>query len=149
MIVNGLSLVRAAPIRDMLTTKERLHGVSHGLDESGYDIRTRERIVLHPLRRFALASSMELFQMPTDLVGLPCNKSSWARRGLDASMTTKIEPGWHGYLTIEMVYVGWGRLVIPAGAGILSVVFHQLSDPRAYTGKYQNQEARPIAAKES
>ena len=146
MIVNGPSLLKASPIENMLTYKAKSHGVSHGLDESGYDIRTRERIVLHPFKRFALASSMERFTMPTDMVGRPCNKSTWARRGLDASMTTKIEPGWHGYLTIEMIYVGWGRLVIPAGGGILSVLFEQLTNRCQYNGKYQHQGAAPTAS---
>jgi dCTP deaminase len=147
MIVNGTTLYNRAPIENMLPEKMRAHGVSYGLDESGYDIRTRERVVLHPFRRFALASSMERFVMPDDLVGLPKNKSTWARRGLDASMTTKIEPGWHGYLTIEMAYYGWGRLVIPAGAGILSIVFCELTDKRVYGGKYQGQAPRPIKAR--
>jgi len=146
MVVNGQSLLDAAPIENMLDHKAKAHGVSYGLDESGYDIRTRERIVLMPFKRLALASSIERFTMPTNLVGRPCNKSTWARRGLDASLTTKIEPGWSGHLTIEMVYNGWLPLIIPAGSGILSVLFEQLTDPAQYDGKYQNQGAAPVRA---
>lgn len=146
MIVNGQSLLKAAPIENMLDFKAKAHGVSYGLDESGYDIRTRERIVLMPFKRFGLVSSIERFTMPTNLVGRPCNKSTWARRGLDASMTTKIEPGWHGNLTIEMVYYGYWPLIIPAGCGILSVLFEQVTDPAQYDGKYQNQGAAPVRA---
>lgn len=146
MIINGQSLLDAAPIEYMSNRKLRSHGVSYGLDESGYDIRTRERVVLHPFKRFDLVSSLERFTMPTHLVGLLCNKSTWARRGLDASLTTKIEPGWHGHLTIEMFYYGWWPLVIPSGSGILSVVFHELSDERMYDGKYQGQGPAPVSA---
>lgn len=146
MIINGQSLLEAAPIENMIPEKRRAFGMSYGLDESGYDIRVRERVVLHPFKRFALASSLERFAMPDNLVGLPCNKSSWARKALDASITTKIEPGWHGYLTVEMVYSGWKPLVIPAGCGILSIVFHEISDRQRYAGKYQGQGAQPVAA---
>lgn len=149
MVINGQSLFQLSPIAGMIDYKSKAHGVSYGLDESGYDIRLKQRIVLHPFKRFALGSSVEKFTMPTNLVGLPCNKSTWARRGLDASMTTKIEPGWHGYLTIEMFYTGWKPLVIEAGSGILSIVFHEISDNMAYAGKYQNQPDKPIAARSS
>lgn len=89
----------------MMGVKERLHGVSHGLSEAGYDIRIKQDVVLHPLRRFALASTIEYFQMPDNLVGVVHDKSTWARRKLSVQNTC-IEPGWCGYLTLELVYYG-------------------------------------------
>jgi len=62
---------------------------------------------------------------------------------------TVIEPGWEGWLTLELVYHGWKPLHIPAGAGIAQVIFHQTTDRAAYTGKYQNQPDEPVKAKES
>jgi dCTP deaminase len=145
MIVNGKSLYRCAPLDPMLDSKMRSHGVSYGLAEAGVDIRIRESVVLHPLRRFTLASSVERFQMPDDLVGLVKDKSTWARRGLSV-FNTVVEPGWEGYLTYELVYHGWGVLRIPAGVGIAQVLFHQLVEPARYVGKYDKQPARPVAA---
>jgi len=164
MIYNGLSLLSAAPIKDMLTTKERAHGVSHGLSEAGYDVRIKQEVHFdvggseRQVRRvyldgmgcpgnFALASTVEEFQMPPYLVGIVHDKSTWARRGLSVRNTV-IEPGWHGFLTLELVYDGNTRLTIPAGAGIAQIIFHELASPANYDGKYQNQPDKPVQARE-
>jgi dCTP deaminase len=52
-------------------------------------------------------------------------------------------------LTLELVYHRWWPLHIPAGAGIAQVIFHQLHEPAAYTGKYQGQPDEPVKARES
>ncbi len=145
MILNGLGLYNARPVSPMLSGKKRDHGVSWGLAEAGYDIRIKQDVWLFPFRRFRLASAIEKFEMPADLVGIVHDKSTWARRGLSV-FNTVIEPGWYGYLTLELVYHGWRPLHIPAGAGIAQVMFHQITEPGKYTGKYQNQEDRPVAA---
>ena len=147
MIINGKELFARAILDPMVPLKNRGNGFSWGLTECGYDIRIAQRVVLHPFRRFVLASSIERFQMPNDLMGRVLNKSTWARRGLDASMTTNIEPGWEGYLTIELNYHRYKPLVIPAGAGICQVIFEQIKTPAQYDGKYQNQANKPVEAK--
>ena len=83
--------------------------------------------------------------MPADLVGIVHDKSTWARRGLSV-FNTVIEPGWQGFLTLELAYHRWGILRIPAGAGIAQVLFHRTTEGAAYRGKYQNQPARPVQA---
>lgn len=174
MVVNGSGLLLAAPIIDMADGKMvGKGGTSFGLGEAGYDIRIKQnvmftggnpRIVFHydvcdclgqptgrfdeSTGRFALASAIEQFQMPNNLVGIVHDKSTWARRGLSV-FNTVIEPGWHGFLTLELVYHGEGDLIIPAGSGIAQVMFHQVREPRAYTGKYQFQDDRPVAAIDS
>ena len=145
MIVNGRTLYAKQPIVGMIDTKHRAHGVSYGLTEAGYDLRIAEAVTLHPFKRFSLAYASEPFAMPTDLVGVVHDKSTWARRGLSV-FNTVIEPGWHGFLTLELVYNGWWPLRIPAGAGIAQVLFHQTTEAAAYGGKYQHQPARPVAA---
>jgi dCTP deaminase len=129
----------------MLKTKQRAHGVSYGLTEAGYDLRIAQSVTLHPFRRFCLASASEPFAMPQDLVGIVHDKSTWARRGLSV-FNTVIEPGWQGFLTLELVYHGRGVLRIPEGAGIAQVIFHRTTEGAAYSGKYQNQPARPVSA---
>lgn len=145
MIVNGKTLVLASPVIPMPLSKQKSHGVSHGLSEAGIDLRIAEAVTLHPFKRFSLAYASEEFAMPTDLVGVVHDKSTWARRGLSV-FNTVIEPGWKGFLTLELVYHGWGVLRIPAGAGIAQVLFHWTTDYAAYAGKYQHQPARPVAA---
>ena len=164
MVINGFSLLKAAPIKDMESTKVARHGVSFGLGEAGYDIRIKQAVTfkpneyftivmnccvdgeMHVNTRFALASSMEEFQMPEHLMGIVHDKSTWARKGLSV-FNTVIEPGWKGFLTLELVYHGSTPLCIPPGAGIAQVVFHELKCPAAYNGKYQNQENKPVPAK--
>lgn len=161
MIVNGQALIDAWPIRDMLNEKVQHAGVSHGLTEVGYDIRLKQTIIFtgssvmtpavfvdgERTRRgnFTLASAMEEFDMPATLCGVVHDKSTWARQGLSV-FNTVIEPGWKGFLTLELVYHGYPELVIPAGSGIAQVIFHQAQHPARYNGKYQNQEDRPVAA---
>ena len=146
MILNGKLLLKAAPIADMLGTKEQAHGVSHGLTEAGYDIRIKQGVIMNRSNRFVLASSVERFNMPTHLVGVVHDKSTWARRGLSV-FNTVIEPGWHGWLTLELVYHGSENLIIPDGAGIAQVLFHELHSVASYDGKYQGQEDRPVEAR--
>ena len=164
MISNGKHLLVAAPIKNMLNTKVREHGVTHGLSEAGYDIRIHQEIrflVDDGGRRtvtivdgllstanpgtFTLASAIEEFQMPNHLVGIVHDKSTWARQGLSV-FNTVIEPGWNGFLTLELVYHGNEDLIIPAGSGIAQVIFHDVSDPVQYNGRYQQQPNRPVPA---
>lgn len=144
MIVNKWALLDAAPIEDMLHYKEQEHGVSYGLSEAGYDIRIKQEVRYERGQRgLVLASAIEKFQMPSDLVGIVHDKSTWARQGLSV-LNTVIEPGWRGFLTLELVYHGHKDLIIPAGAGIAQVLFHQTEVLTTYEGKYQDQADGPV-----
>ncbi len=166
MIINGNCLLAADPIVDMVRGKMvGPGGTSFGLGEAGYDIRIKQGITFEERGdrmqfcfdphntpdwhwqegRFCLASAIEEFRMPEDLVGIVHDKSTWARRGLSV-FNTVIEPGWKGFLTLELVYHGQRRLDIPAGSGIAQVVFHKTAEHAAYSGKYQDQPDRPVIA---
>ena len=168
MIINGQSLLRAKPIEGMETEKIRFQGTSYGLSEAGYDIRIKQDVtfikdafgdrvtVREPdgteetfFGSFCLASSIEAFDMPRNLVGVVHDKSTWARKALSV-FNTVIEPGWKGKcLTLELVFHGSGVLHIPAGAGIAQVLFHSLVEEGDYgDGKYQNAHDRPQPALE-
>lgn len=158
MVVNGYKLLNLAPIDDMLSYKVYHEGVSHGMSEAGYDIRIKQGILFAPdigvavdchvqnrRGRFTIASTVERFKMPSNLMGIVHDKSSWARRGLSV-FNTVIEPGWEGFLTLELVYHGEGTLEIRAGSGIAQVVFHEVTDAVIYAGRYQNQADEPVHA---
>lgn len=174
MIVNGSKLLDAAPIKNMLETKEKNYGYSHGMSEAGYDIRIAEDIIFSPGEkqwwklwglgpsitrwrknaewrdpiipgRFCLASTFDEFQMPDHLVGIVHDKSTWARQGLSV-YNTVIEPGWKGILTLELSFSGEEPLNIPAGVGIAQVLFHETAQRATYNGKYQNAGAGPQEA---
>lgn len=170
MIINRQTLLSLAPIKHMVPDKRREHGVTSGMSEAGYDIRIDQSIkffsggaagvriehdeatgiaVHYPFSgRFVIASAMEEFDMPTNLVGIVHDKSTWARRGLSV-FNTVIEPGWKGFLTLELVYHGHEELIIPAGSGIAQVVFHTTSNEAEYAGRYQHQSRGPVPAKSS
>ena len=156
-VINGKTLLEKSPIRGMYPTKMKNHGVSCGLGEAGYDIRIKQEIKFRPLMlgpqievdgepefgRFCIASAIEEFDMPADLVGIVHDKSTWARQGLSV-FNTVIEPGWKGFLTLELVFHGNKEVVIPAGAGIAQVIFTSLAHDASYEGKYQHQADMPV-----
>lgn len=167
MVVNGNSLYRSSQLLDIPDHKVSEHGVSYGLGEAGYDIRIKQDITFYRLfglipmvkvvdgnqvsrhlGKFTLASAIEKFNMSPSCVAIVHDKSTWARRALSV-FNTVIEPGWKGYLTLELVYHGRNKLHIPAGAGIAQVLFHLVQEPANYNGKYMNQENQPVAARPS
>lgn len=125
--------------------KTTSHGLSGGLSACGYDIHIAQDV--HIWRgQFVLASSVERFDMPTDCVAVVHDKSTWARRGL-AVQNTVIEPGWRGYLTLELTLHADVPLQINEGSPIAQVLFHQLDGHvPAYRGKYDDQPNRPVGA---
>lgn len=86
--------------------------------------------------------------MPNNLLGKVCDKSSWARRGL-VVQNTVIEPGWHGYLTLELSNIGDEVISITRGTPIAQIVFHLLLEDteQPYSGRYQNQDPGPQQAR--
>ena len=167
MIINQQALLKAQPIKGMMGLKVRDAGpTSYGLSEAGYDITIAQSVGFfkyaegpavgrrgvcinsreHQNGRFVLASALEKFQMPKDLLGVVHDKSTWARKGLSV-FNTVIEPGWHGFLTLELVYHGEEDLFIPKGSGIAQVLFHKVTESVEYNGKYQNQPSGPVQAR--
>jgi dCTP deaminase len=123
-----------------------VNGMTAGLSCAGYDIRSKEGWMLAP-GSFVLVSSVEHFWMPNDLVGRVADKSTWARRGL-AVQNTVIEPGWRGWLTLEVTNHGPGPLHIHAGDPIAQIIFEQMLAPpeKPYAGRYQDQADEPVPA---
>jgi dCTP deaminase len=123
------------------------HGMSYGLASAGYDIRINQDLVVDA-KEFALASSVEFFSLPSDLDMNVFDKSTWARQGISLFNTTA-EPGWRGYLTLEIVNHSGRAVQLKRGMPIAQVKFNLLAaaTERPYTGKYQNQSNEPVQAK--
>ena len=117
------------------------YGMSYGLGPAGYDVRIAENITLKP-GAFALASTMERFDMPADLLAFVHDKSTWARQGLSL-FNTVIEPKWFGVLTLELVNNSIVELQLKTGMPIAQIVFMRLDEPTElpYFGRYQDQKA--------
>lgn len=120
-------------------------GMTFGVGPAGYDVRIAEEV--HVGRGdCVLASTVEQFTMPADVLAYVKDKSTWARRGI-ALQNTVIEPGWRGFLTLEITNHA-SYVHIPAGVPIAQIVFHRLESATLspYAGKYQDQPAGPQAA---
>lgn len=144
-IASYQTIKRLRPL-EPLHERTKAFGLTYGLSAAGYDIRLREATALYS-GDFALASSIERFHMPSNLLGVVHDKSTLARMGL-AVLNTIIEPGWQGYLTIELSNHGKTTLNLCSGQPIAQIIFHLLDEPTEcpYTGKYQNQAAGPQQA---
>lgn len=85
--------------------------------------------------------------MPRNVLATVRDKSSWARVGLQV-FNTVIEPGWSGFLTLELVNHGRERLYLYEGDPIAQILFDYIDeDTTGYTGKYQDQERGPQEAR--
>jgi len=145
MILAGQQIRKLKPIKPFLE-RTTYNGMSFGLSHAGYDVRIAETIMLWP-GPSVLASTVEEFFMPNDLVAFVHDKSSWARRGLSL-FNTVIEPGWCGFLTLELVNHSTSALHIEAGSPIAQIIFMRMEEPaeKPYAGKYQNQKRGPQEA---
>jgi dCTP deaminase len=152
-----------------VTSNDRGKVVSFGLTSFGYDIRlgttfveylpghapadpktpstlhhttyTAETYTLKP-GAFVLAHSAEHFAIPSDIVGICVGKSTYARLGIHV-LVTPLEPGWRGYLTLEIANLSNVAVMLHANEGIAQIMFHQGDVPwTTYAdrgGKYQDQ----------
>lgn len=139
MIASNQTLWRLKPVAPMCT-RSKSNGMTYGVGPAGIDLRIAEDVIVYGAG-FKLASCMERFEMPYNLLGVVHDKSTWARLGL-CVQNTVIEPGWHGYLTIELTNHSATPLNIKAGTPICQVVFHILdaNTELPYKGKYQDQK---------
>lgn len=145
MILSGQS-IRERNFIQPFELQYKIFGVTGGLGPAGYDIRLREDVLIEP-GGFMLGSSIEHLQMPHDLVGMIKDKSTWIRRGLTVGNTV-IEPGWRGFLTLELFNNSKDFVGVNAGCPIAQVVFQLLDQATEspYNGKYQDQPNYPIEA---
>lgn len=123
--------------------------MTFGLGPAGYDVRIAEGMTV-AAGQFVLASTVERFDMPNDVLSQVCDKSTWARRGM-VVQNTIIEPGWRGYLTLELTNHSGGLIDIRAGDPIAQIIFFRLEAPTElpYSGKYQDQQSGPQPARGS
>ena len=146
MILSAQSIIARSEMIYPFSFRSKAHGLTFGIGPAGYDVRIAEMLFL-PSGGFELASTIERFKMPDDILGIVHDKSTWARQGI-ALQNTVIEPGWSGFLTIEVSNHGHYPVSIKEGSPIAQIIFHQLDHATnsPYDGKYQNQEAGPQAA---
>jgi dCTP deaminase len=84
-----------------------------------------EAFVLHP-GEFALASTLEFFQIPIDLAARLEGRSTWGRLGLQVHATAGfVDPGFTGALTFELSNVSTVPLCLYPGVRIGQLCFFE------------------------
>lgn len=98
---------------------------------------------LIPPNSFALAETVEYFEIPRDILAICLGKSTYARTGIIVNVTP-LEPEWRGKVTIEISNTTPLPAKIYAGEGIAQILFHRAEQVcrTSYAdkkGKYQDQ----------
>jgi dCTP deaminase len=115
------------------------------------EVKPDEAFILHP-GEFVLGSTLERVGIPDDLVARLEGKSSLGRLGLLIHSTAGyVDPGWDGYLTLELSNVANLPITLYPGMKIGQISFFQLTSPAETPygragNKYQGQRG-PTASR--
>ena len=149
----------------------RQNVISYGLSSYGYDMRVARAfriftnvnsavvdpknfddrsfvefegdVCIIPPNSFALATSVEYFRIPRNIMTVSVGKSTYARCGIITNVTP-FEPEWEGHVTLEISNTTPLPARIYANEGISQVLFFESDEPceTSYAdkqGKYQKQ----------
>ncbi|RMB02318.1 dCTP deaminase [Thermoactinomyces vulgaris] len=145
--------------------------VSYGLSSYGYDLRVADEykifhnalnpvidpkaidsdsfldykgdVCIIPPNSFALARSVEYFRIPENVLAICVGKSTYARCGIITNVTP-LEPGWEGYVTLEISNTTPLPAKIYSNEGLCQILFLESDEDcevsyRTKKGKYQFQ----------
>lgn len=111
------------------------------------DITVQGPTFILPPRGYALANTIETFDMPADVAGTCMTKSTYARCGLLVNVTP-LEPEWNGFLTLELANLTDLPMLLYVEEGIAQILFNQIEKPETTyadrAGKYMGQPRRPV-----
>lgn len=108
-------------------------------------------VCIIPPNSFALASSVEYFRIPRNIMTVCLGKSTYARCGIVVNVTP-FEPEWEGHVTLEFSNTTPLPAMVYANEGVAQVLFFRGDEEcdvsyRDRNGKYMNQSNEPIAPK--
>jgi len=148
MTIAAAQTIRRLGLVEPLMNKTISHGMSYGLGPAAYDVRVAETKWLWP-KTGRLFSIMERIQIPPGMAERVHDKSTWARRFVTIQ-NTLIQPGWKGFLTLELTNHSWRPVCIRAGMPIAQIVFEFLDEETEipYGGKYQDQSPGACPARQ-
>lgn len=119
---------------------------------SEIDISDGEPFILQPAD-FVLATTIESFELPNDLLARLEGRSSLGRLGIVVHSTASVfEPGWRGKVVMELGNMGRMAVALYPGMRVCALTFEQLSSPsevpynKKASAKYIGQKT-PIASK--
>ncbi len=146
--------------------------ISYGLSSYGYDARVSDEfkiftdvdsvivdpkafstksfvdrktdVCIIPPNSFVLATTIEYFRIPEDVVVICLGKSTYARCGIIVNVTP-LEPGWEGHVTLEFSNTTPLPAKVYANEGACQLMFLEGNEPcevsyAARAGKYMGQK---------
>ena len=158
-------------IKPFVSKQKRGTSISYGLSSFGYDARVSNEFKIFtdvdsvvvdpknfknnsfvsrkgdecviPPNSFALASTVEYFKIPRDILVICLGKSTYARCGIIVNVTP-LEPGWEGHVTLEFSNTTPLPAKIYANEGIAQFIFLKGNEVPEVTyadrkGKYMGQ----------
>ena len=158
-------------IKPFVDQQKREKNISYGLSSFGYDARVANEFKIFtdinfavvdpknfksnsfvsrkgneciiPPNSFALASTVEYFKIPKDVLVICLGKSTYARCGIIVNVTP-LEPGWEGHVTLEFSNTTPLPAKIYANEGAAQFIFLQGNEEPMTTyaqrnGKYMKQ----------
>ena len=158
-------------IKPFVSEQKREKTISYGLSSFGYDARVSDEFKIFtdvdsaivdpknfknnsfvsrknkeciiPPNSFALASTIEYFKIPKNILVICLGKSTYARCGIIVNVTP-LEPGWEGHVTLEFSNTTPLPAKIYANEGAAQLIFLQGNEEPSITyekrnGKYMKQ----------
>ena len=158
-------------IKPFVSEQKRGKNISYGLSSFGYDARVSSEFKIFtdvdsalvdpknfsnnsfvsrkskecviPPNSFVLASTVEYFKIPKDVLVICLGKSTYARCGIIVNVTP-LEPGWEGYVTLEFSNTTPLPAKIYANEGAAQFIFLKGNEAPEITydqrnGKYMKQ----------
>jgi dCTP deaminase len=160
-----------AMIKPFVSEQKNINIISYGLSSFGYDARVsnefkiftdvdsvvvdpknfknhsfvsrKGNVCIIPPNSFALASTVEYFKIPKNVLVICLGKSTYARCGIIVNVTP-LEPGWEGHVTLEFSNTTPLPAKIYANEGAAQFIFLKGDEEPAITyakrnGKYMKQ----------
>ena len=158
-------------VENQIRTSRESHILSYGTSSYGYDVRCSSQFKIFtniystivdpknfdensfvamqteqciiPPNSFALASTVEYFRIPRNVLAICLGKSTYARCGIIVNVTP-LEPEWEGHVTLEFSNTTPLPAKIYANEGVAQMIFLESDEPCATSyrdrrGKYQGQ----------
>ena len=159
-------------IKPFVAEQKSGNNISYGLSSFGYDARVSNEFKIFtdvdsavvdpknfnknsfvsrtgaectiPPNSFALASTVEYFKIPKNVLVICLGKSTYARCGIIVNVTP-LEPGWEGHVTLEFSNTTPLPAKIYANEGVAQFVFIKGNEKPSVTyanrkGKYMKQK---------
>jgi dCTP deaminase len=134
--------VRCAPQFKIFTNINSAVVDPKEFDESSF-VDVAADVCIIPPKSFALASTVEYFRIPRNVLTICLGKSTYARCGIIVNVTP-LEPEWEGHVTLEFSNTTPLPAKIYANEGVAQMLFFEADEEcetsyRDRGGKYQGQ----------